>query len=51
MAGIAHVRVDSTMGSVRSPSLFGCLIDLDVLYDEVVGVEPFGVGVGFCVSE
>ena len=33
MARVAHVRIDSTVRTVRSPSLFGCLVDLDVLHD------------------
>lgn len=39
------------MGSVCSSSLFWCLVDLDVLDDEVVGVQAFGIGVGLGVLE
>lgn len=51
MARVGHVRVDSTVGSVGSSSLFGGLVDLNVLDDEFFGVETLGVGVGFGVLE
>ena len=37
------------MGTVSSTTLLGSLVYLDMLDDQVAGVEAFGVGVGFCV--
>lgn len=51
MARVGHVRVDATVGAVRSATLLGGLVDLDVLDDQVRGVEALGVGVGFGVLE
>lgn len=51
MAGVGHVWVDTTVGSVCSSALLGGLVDLDVLDDEFFGVEALGVGVGFGVLE
>ncbi len=39
------------MGTIRPSSLLGRLVDLDVLDDEVRGVEAFCVGVRFGVFE
>lgn len=39
------------MGTVGTTALLGCLIDLDVLDDQVAGVEAFGVRVRFGVLE
>lgn len=33
------------MSTVGATALLGCLVDLDVLDDQVAGVEAFGVGV------
>lgn len=41
----------TTMSAIRATTLFGRLVDLNVLDDEVAGVEAFGVGVCFCVLE
>ena len=51
MAGVGHVGVDATVGTVCSAALLGRLVDLDVLDDQVGGIETFGVGVGLCVLE
>lgn len=51
MAWVAHVWVDSTVGSVCSSSLLGGLVDLDVLDDQVFGVETLCVSVGLGVLE
>lgn len=51
VAGVGHVGVDTTVGTVCSAALLGGLVDLDVLDDQVGGVEAFGVGVGFGVLE
>lgn len=51
MAWVAHVWVDSAVGSVCSSSLLGGLVDLDVLNDQVFGVETLCVGVGLGVLE
>ena len=39
------------MSAVCTPSLLGGLVDLDVLDDQVGGVEALGVGVGLSVLE
>lgn len=39
------------MSAVCASPLLGSLVDLDVLDDQVAGVETFGVGVGFGVFE
>lgn len=39
------------MGTVRASSLLWCLVDLDVLDDQVAGVKTLGVGVGLGVLE
>jgi len=39
------------VGTVGAPSLLGCLVDLDVLDDQVASVEALGVGVGLGVLE
>ena len=39
------------MGTVRPPALLGGLVDLDVLDNQVAGVEALGVGVGLSVLE
>ena len=41
VARVAHVRVDAAVGSVGSSSLLRRLVDLDVLDDQVAGVEAF----------
>ena len=51
MAGGAHVGVDPTVGTVRPPAHVGSAVDLDVVDDEVVGVEALVLGVGLRVLE
>lgn len=51
VAWVAHVWVDSTVRSVRPSALLWCLVDLNVLDDQVAGVQTFGVGIGFRVFE
>ena len=51
MAGVAHIWVDTTVGSVCSSSLFWCLVDLDVLDDQVIGVEALCIGVGLSILQ
>lgn len=41
----------TTVGTVSASSLLGCLVDLDVLDDQVAGVETLGVGVGLSILE
>ncbi len=41
----------SAVGTVCPPTLLGSLVDLDVLDDQVAGVEALGVGVGLGVLE
>jgi len=49
VAGLGHVCVDTTVGTVGAAALLGGLVDLDVLDEEGGGVETLGVGVGFGV--
>jgi hypothetical protein len=49
VAWVAHVRVDSAMSSVCATSLFWCLVDLDVLNDQVSSVKALDIGVGLCI--
>lgn len=51
MTWIAHVGVDSAVSSVGSPTLLWCLVDLNVLDDEIACVETFGIGIGLGVLE
>src|SRR5271170_465019 len=51
VARIAHVRVDTAVSAVCSSTLLGCLVDLNVLDDQVGGVEAFGIGIRFGVLE
>ena len=39
------------MSSVCSTSLFWCLVDLNVLDNQVSGVKAFNIGIGFGVLE
>jgi hypothetical protein len=39
------------VGTVCAPSLLRGLVDLDVLDDQVAGVETLGVGVGLSILE
>jgi hypothetical protein len=48
---IAHVRVDTAVGAVCSSTLLRCLVDLNMLDDQVGGVETFGIGIRFGVLE
>lgn len=41
----------TTVGTVCASSLFRCLIDLDVLYNEVTGVKALGVCIRLCILE
>jgi hypothetical protein len=41
----------TTVGTVSAPALLGGLVDLDVLDDQVAGVEALCVGIGLCVLE
>ena len=51
MARVRHVGVDTTVGTVSATTLFGGLVDLDVLDDEVGGIESLGICVGLGVLE
>jgi hypothetical protein len=46
-----HVGTYTTVSAVCAPSLLGCLVDLDVLDNQVADVETLGVGVGLSVLE
>lgn len=39
------------MGTVCSAALLGCLIDLDVLDDQVSGIKTLCIGIGFGVLQ
>ena len=39
------------MSTVCASPLFRGLVDLDVLDDEIAGVEAFGISIRFCVLE
>ena len=41
----------TTMGTICTTALLGRLVHLNVLHDQVSGVEALGVGVCFCVLE
>jgi len=51
VAWVGHVWVDTTVGTVCSAALLGGLVDLDVLDDEVAGIETLGIRVRLSVLE
>ena len=51
MAGAAHVGVNATVGAVRPAPHLGSAVHLDVLDDEVVGVEALELGVALSVLQ
>ena len=51
MARVRHVGIDAAVGTVGAAALLGGLVDLDVLDDQVVSVEAFGIGVRFGVLQ
>lgn len=51
MAGVALVRVDTTVGAVSAAAGLGGLLDDNVLDEQVLGREVLGVGVGLGVLE
>jgi hypothetical protein len=51
VARVRHVGVDTTVSTVCSTALLGGLVDLDVLDNQVGGVEALGIGIGFGVLE
>merc|ERR1719461_1352251 len=51
VAGRGHVGVDPSVGPVGSPPHFGGAIHLDVLNDQVIGVETLVLGVALGVLE
>jgi hypothetical protein len=51
VAGVGHVRVDTTVGTVCPSALLGGLVDLDVLDNQGTGVETLGISVGLSVLE
>lgn len=48
---IRTVRVDPSVSTVCASPLLRRLVDLDVLDDQVAGVEALGIGVGLGVLE
>ena len=51
VARIRHVGINAAVGAVRAATLLRSLVDLDVLDDQLGGVEALCVGVGFGVLE
>jgi len=51
VAWVGHVWVDTTVGTVCSAALLGCLVHLDALDNQVGSIETLGIGVGFGVLE
>jgi len=49
--GLSNFGTYTTVGTVSTPALLGGLVDLDMLDDQVAGVEALGVGVGLGVLE
>ena len=47
----SHVRIDTTMSTIRASPLLRRLVDLDVLDDEVVGIETLGIGIGLGILQ
>lgn len=41
----------TTVSTVSSAALLWCLVDLDVLNDQVSGIETLGIGVCLCVLQ
>lgn len=41
----------TTVSTVCSSALLWCLVDLDVLDNQVASIETLGIGVGLCVLE
>ena len=41
----------TTVSTVCPSALLGCLVDLDVLDNQVAGVKTLGIGVGLSVPE
>lgn len=46
-----RVATYATVCTVCAAALLWCLVDLDVLYDKVTGIEALGIGVGLSVLE
>lgn len=51
MAGVGHVRVDTTVGTVCAAALLRGLVDLDVLDDQIAGIKTLGIGIGLSVPQ
>lgn len=51
MARVGHVRIDTTMSTVGTTALLGCLVNLDMLDNQVASVQAFGICVRFGVLE
>ncbi len=49
--GCKRRKTYTAVSTVCAPPLFWGLVDLDVLDDQISGVETFGVGVGFGIFE
>lgn len=51
VAGVALVRVDATVGTVCAAAGLGCLVDADVLDEELLSLEALGLSVGLSVLQ
>lgn len=45
------MKTYTTVSTVSSATLLWCLVDLDVLNDQVSGIETLGIGVGLSVLQ
>ena len=48
---IASMKAYTTMSTICSSTLLGCLVDLDVLDNEVSGIKTLGIRICLCILE
>lgn len=51
VTGVGHVRIDTAVCTVSPPPLLWCLVHLDMLDDQIAGVETLGIGIRFSILE
>ncbi len=51
MTGTAHVWIDTSMSSVRPPPHLGSHVDLDVLNDQVIGIQALEFSITFSILQ
>jgi len=49
--GTAGMRAYTTVSTVCSSTLLGCLVDLDVFDNEVSGIKTLGIRICLCILE